>query len=118
MTKVKAIKVKLQLHGKSESDIHIKAFCQADKHKHFETDQTVELGHGALAARLADVPHFDTSFAASVDMACRCADGDGTHHLSMAESVDLTGMARDAWAQESIRREGHRLHLSICTHMK
>lgn len=96
----------------------MKSFCKDGKHKHFETDQTVELGHGALAARLADVPHFDTAFAASVDVSCRGADGDGTHHLSMAECVDLAGMARDAWAQESIRREGHRLHLSICTHMK
>lgn len=83
-----------------------------------ETHQTVQLGHRALAAWLADVPHFDTTFATGVDVACGGADGDGTHHLSMTQGVDLTGMTRDARAEEGIRREGHRLHLTICAHME
>lgn len=82
------------------------------------THQTVELGHGTLAARLADVPHLDTALAAGVDVACGGADGDGTHHLSVVQSVDLTGMPWDARAQQGIRRERHRLHLSIRTYME
>jgi hypothetical protein len=79
------------------------------------THQTVELGHGTLAARLADVPHLDTALAAGVDVACGGADGDGTHHLSVVQSVDLTGMSWDARAQQGIRRERNWLHLSIRT---
>lgn len=60
--------------------------------------QTVQLGHRALASWLTDVPHFDTALSSSVDMARRCADGDGAYHLSMIQAVNLTGMAWDSWA--------------------
>lgn len=45
--------------------------------------QTVQLRHGALAARLTDVPDFDTAFATSVDMTCGVANGYCAHHLTM-----------------------------------
>lgn len=80
--------------------------------------QTVELGHWALAAWLADVPDLDTALAASVDVTRGVADGDGAHHLSVAQCVDLAGVAWDARAYQRIWREGHGLHLTICTHMK
>lgn len=80
--------------------------------------QTVQLGHGTLAARLADIPDFDTAFATSVDMTCGVANGNGAHHLTVAQCVDLTGVAWDTRANEGVGWEGHRLHLAICTDMK
>lgn len=77
--------------------------------------QTVQLGHGALAARLADVPDFDTAFATSVDMTCGVANGNCTHHLTVAQCVDLTGMTWNTGANQGIRWEGNRLHLAIGT---
>lgn len=76
------------------------------------------MGHWTLAARLADVPHFDAAFPAGVDVTRGGADGHRAHHLSMTEGVDLTGVTRDARAEEGIRREGHRLHLTICAHVE
>ncbi len=80
--------------------------------------QTVQLGHGALASRLADVPHLDAALASGVDVARRGADGDGTHHLPVVQAVNLTGVARDSRAQQGIRGKGHRLHLAVCAHME
>lgn len=67
---------------------------------------------------MADVPDLDTALATSVDMTCWVADGDSAHHLPMAESVDLTSVAWDAWAYQGIWGKGHRLHLPISTDMK
>lgn len=80
--------------------------------------QTIQLGYGALAAGLADVPDFDTAFATSVDMTRRVAYGNSTHNLSVAKCVDLTGMSGDSRANEGIWWEGYRLHLAICTDVK
>lgn len=80
--------------------------------------QTVKLGNWALAAWLADVPDLDTALATGVDVTCGVADGDSTHHFPVAQCVDLASVARDAWAYQCIWREGHWLHLTICTHMK
>ena len=77
--------------------------------------QTVQLGHGALAAGLADIPDFDTAFATSVDMTCGVANGNSTHHLAVAQCVDLTSVAGDTGANKGVGWEGHRLHLAICT---
>lgn len=82
------------------------------------TYQAVELGNWAFAARLADVPDLDTTLAASVDVTCRIADGDSTHHFPMAQCVDLASVARDARAYQCVWGEGHGLHLSIRTHVK
>lgn len=60
--------------------------------------QAVQLGDGTLAARLADVPYLHTALAACVDMPCGVADGHGTHHLPMAERVDLPGVPGNAGA--------------------
>lgn len=80
--------------------------------------QAVELGHWALAARLADVPDLDTALAAGVDVTCGVADGDSAHHFPVAQCVDLASMAWDARAYQCIWREGHGLHLTICTYVK
>lgn len=79
------------------------------------THQTVQLGHGALAARLADVPDFDTAFATSVDMTRGVANGNSAHHLAVAQRVDLAGVAWNTGADQGVGREGHGLHLTICT---
>lgn len=76
------------------------------------------MGHRALAARLADVPDFDTAFAASVDMTCGVANGNSAHHLTMAQRVDLTGVAWNTRTDQGIGREGHRLHLTVSTDME
>ena len=80
--------------------------------------QTVQLGHGALASWLADVPHLDAALSSGVDVACRGADGDGAHHLSVVQAVNLTGVSWDTWAQQGVRRKGHRLHLAVCAHVE
>lgn len=80
--------------------------------------QTVQLGHGALAARLADVPDFDTALASSVDMTCGVANGHGAHHLTVAQRVDLTGVARNTRTDQGVGREGHRLHLTVSADME
>lgn len=71
------------------------------------------MGHGALAARLADVPDFDTPFATSVDMTCGVANGNGAHHLAVAQRVDLTGVAWNSGTYQGVWREGHGLHLTV-----
>ncbi|TNN44180.1 hypothetical protein EYF80_045625 [Liparis tanakae] len=78
--------------------------------------QAVELGHRALAAGLADVPDLDTALAAGVDVARGVADGHGAHHFPVAQRVDLASVTRDARANQCVRREGHRLHLTIGAH--
>lgn len=75
--------------------------------------QTVQLGHGALAARLTDVPDFDTAFATSVDMTSGVANGYCAHHLTVVQRVDLTGVAWDTRSNQGVGREWHRLHLTI-----
>lgn len=80
--------------------------------------QTVQLGHGALAAGLADIPDFDTAFATSVDMASGVANGNSTYHLAVTQCVDLTGVAWNPRADQGVGREGHRLHLAICADME
>lgn len=82
------------------------------------TYQAVELGHWALAARLAYVPDLDATLAPGVDVTCRVADGDSAHHFPVAQCVDLASVAWDAWAYQCIWWEGHGLHLSVCAHMK
>lgn len=71
------------------------------------------MGHGALAARLADVPDFDTPFATSVDMTCGVANGNGAHHLAVAQRVDLTGVAWNPGPYQGVWRERHGLHLTV-----
>lgn len=82
------------------------------------THKAVQLGYRGLVAWVTDVPHFDTALAASVDMTRWVTDGDSTHHLPVAKSIDLSCVARDAWTDQCIRRKRHRLHLSVSAHMK
>lgn len=83
-----------------------------------QTHQAVQLGHWTLAARLADVPDLHAPFAAGVDVTGGVADGDGAHHFPVAQRVDLASVARDARAYQRVRREGHRLHLSVRAHVE
>lgn len=80
--------------------------------------QTIQLRHRTLAAGLADVPDFDTAFATGIDVTCGVADGNSTDHLAVAQRVDLTGVARNTWADQGVRRKGHGLHLTVCTDVK
>lgn len=84
----------------------------------FMSHQTVQLGHGVLASWLADVPHLDAALPSGVDVASRGADGDGAHHLSVAQGVDLTGVTRDSRTQQSVGRKGHGLHLTVRAHVE
>lgn len=80
--------------------------------------QAVQLGDGALAARLADVPDLDAALAAGVDVARGVADGDGAHHLAVAQRVDLPRVPRDARPRQRVVRERHRLHLPVRAHVE
>lgn len=87
-------------------------------HKFLFTYQAVQLRDRALVARVADVPDLDTALPTRVHVSRGVADGDCTHNFPVVQSVDLTGVARDSWADEGIRRERNWLHLTICTYMK
>lgn len=67
---------------------------------------------------MTDVPHLDAALAAGVDVTRRVTDGDRAHHLSVAEGIDLSCVARDAGADQRVRGKRHRLHLSIGAHVK
>ena len=82
------------------------------------THKAVQLGYRGLVARVTDVPHLDAALAAGVDMTRRVTNGDSTHHLPVAQSIDLPCVARDARADQCVRGERYRLHLSISAHMK
>lgn len=82
------------------------------------THKAVQLGNRGLVARVTDIPHLDTALAAGINVTCRVTDGNSTHHLPVGESIDLSSMARDARADQCIRRKRHRLHLSVSAHMK
>jgi len=75
--------------------------------------QAIQLGDGALAARLADVPDLHAALAAGVDVPGGVADGDGAHHLAVAQRVDLPGVPRDAGTGQGVVGKGHRLHLPV-----
>ena len=49
---------------------------------------------------MADVPHFNAALTASVDVARGVTDGDGAHHLAVAEGADLARMAWNAWTDQ------------------
>lgn len=80
--------------------------------------QTVQLGDGALAAWLADVPDLHAAFATSVNVPRGVADGHSAHHLPVAECVDLPGVPGDVGACQGVVGEGHGLHLPISTHVE
>lgn len=67
---------------------------------------------------MADVPHFNAALTAGVDVARGVTDGDGAHHLPVAQGIDLASVARDARADQRVRRERHGLHLPVGTHVK
>lgn len=74
--------------------------------------------YGRLGPGLTDVPHFYAAFAAGINVLGGIADGHGTHDFAVPESVDLTGVSRDARTHQCIRRKGHRLHLTFGAHVK
>lgn len=82
------------------------------------THKAVQLGNWGLVSWVTDVPHLHATLATSVDMACRVTDGNRTHHLPVAESIDLSSVARNVWADQCIWRKRNRLHLSVGAHVK
>lgn len=82
------------------------------------TYKAVQLRHWGFVAWVADVPHLHAAFAPSVNMTRRVTDGDGAHHISVAQRIDLSSVAWDARADQCIGRKRHRLHLSIGAHVK
>lgn len=85
---------------------------------HRFTHQTVELWHRALVSWVTNVPDLHTTLPSCVNVSGGVTDGNGTHHLSMVQCVDLTGMAGNPWAHQSVRGERHWLHLSVSRHVK
>lgn len=85
---------------------------------HHLTHQTVKLRHWALVSWVTNVPDLDAALPSCVNVSGGVTDGDGAHHLSMVQCVDLTGVARNPRAHQSIRGERHRLHLSVGRHVK
>lgn len=67
---------------------------------------------------MTNVPDLDATLPSCVNVSGGVTDGNGAHHLSMVQCVDLTGVARNPWAHQSIRGERHRLHLSVGRHVK
>lgn len=86
--------------------------------KDMPTHQAIKLWHWALVSRVTYVPHLNTSLPSSVNVSGGVADGNRTHHLSMVQCVDLTGVARYPWAHQSIRGEWNWLHLPISRYVK
>jgi len=82
------------------------------------THQTVQLRHWALVSGVTNVPDLDATLPSCVNVSGGVTDGNGAHHLSMVQCVDLTGVARNPWANQSIRGERYRLHLAIRCHVK
>lgn len=82
------------------------------------THKAVQLGNRGLVSWVTDVPHLHATLATSVDMACWVTDGNRTYHLPVAQSIDLSSVARDVWADQCIWRKRNRLHLSIGAHVK
>lgn len=85
---------------------------------HTRTHQTVELRHWALVSGVTDVPHLDTTLPSCVNVSGRVTDGNSTHHLAMVQCVYLTGVTRDPRANQGVRGERNRLHLSIGSHVE
>ena len=83
-------------------------------HRFLLTHQTIELRDRALVAGVADVPDLDAALPTRVHVSRGVADGHRTHHLSMAQGVDLASVSGDARADEGIWGEGDGLHLTIC----
>lgn len=46
-------------------------------------------------------------------MTCGVANGNGAHHLAVAQRVDLTGVAWNSGTYQGVWREGHGLHLTV-----
>lgn len=87
-------------------------------HRCLLTHQTVELRDGALVAGVADVPDLDAALSPRVHVPRGVADGHRAHHLPVVQGVDLASVAGDAGADEGVGREGHRLHLTICSNVE
>lgn len=93
-------------------------YCVSAQKALFLTHQTVKLWYRALVSWVTNVPDLDASLPSCVNVSGGITDSNSAHHLSMVQCVDLTGMAWDPWAYQSIWGEWYRLHLSISRHVK
>lgn len=82
------------------------------------THQAVKLRYRALVSWVTNVPDLDASLPSCVNVSGGITDSNSAHHLSMVQCVDLTGMAWDPWADQSIWGERHWLHLPVSRHVK
>jgi len=85
------------------------------------TLQTVQLRdrfHAASADSLADVPNFDATFAAGVNVLGRIGDGDRADHFAMSQSVNLARVTWDSWSYQSIGGKRYGLQLALAVHME
>ena len=55
--------------------------------------QAVQLGHWLLCPGLSNVPDLDTSLATSVDVLGGVGHGDGAHHVTVGQRVDLPSVS-------------------------
>ena len=97
--------------------------CTSIRQKFYWSDviislQTVKLGDWCFTARLAYVPHFDTTFPSSVNILCWVAHRDCAHNIPMGKCVDFASMAWNSWAHECICWEWYRPCLSFTIDMK
>lgn len=61
--------------------------------------QTVQLRnwfHAGAADALADVPDFDATLAAGVNVFGRIRDRNGAHHLTVSQGINLACVTRDS----------------------
>lgn len=74
--------------------------------------QTIQL-RDWFRVRQSDVPDFDATLTAGINVLGRIRDRYRADYFAVIESVNLTRVARYAWADESILRERRRLHLTV-----
>ena len=79
--------------------------------------QTVQLRHRKFL-RLSNVPDLDASFATSVDILGGVGHGDGAHHLSVRQRVDLATLPRDARRGQSVWWEADWLQVAVLAHVE
>jgi len=83
--------------------------------------QTVQLRnwfHAAGADSLADIPNFDATFAAGINVLGRIGDGDRTDHFAMSQSVNLARVTWDSWSYQGIGGKRYGLQLALAVHME
>lgn len=77
------------------------------------TYQAIELAHGILVCWLRNVPCFDATLAAGVDVFRWVGDGNSAHNFAVIKRVDLSGASWNAGAVQCIWWKRNRLHRAV-----